>query len=452
MKYMKEEKNFLNKLLKPKDVIVFACSGGPDSMCLLNLLWEQKTTKEITLICAHINHNQRVESEEEWKFVKKYCTERNIIFEGMKIKTYSKENFHKEAHQKRKEFYEQLVKKYHANYLMTGHHGDDLIETVLMRLTRGSSIQGYKGFSKIQKEGNYTLVRPLITATKDQIKEYNIQNNIPYATDKSNEKDKYTRNRYRHHILPFLKKENKNVHQQFLRFNEELCRINEFLVKFTKNALTECLEFDTLHIVEIKKQDDLIQREIIKMYLYSIYHDEITLLTEKHIESILALIHSSKCNQEIHLPKNYRAKKYYNSLKVEKDNKEEHKIIELNDRIQWDNKVWIEKIENSQEKNNFVIRLNSNELKFPLMVRTRRNDDKIEVKNATGHQKVNRIFIDKKVPLDERSNWPIVMDGTGQIIWIPGLKKSKFDKEIKEKYDIIYKYNVSKERIYATKK
>lgn len=449
---MHTELQFLDNLLKNNDTVVVACSGGPDSMCLLNLLLQLKIPKKLNLICAHINHKQRKESTDEWIYVKDFCQKNNIIFEGMEINSYTQRNFHNEAHQKRKKFYEELVLKYHAKYLMTGHHGDDLIETILMRITRGSSINGYKGFSKIQNEHNYQVVRPLITTTKEKIKEYNINKNITYFIDKSNEKDKYTRNRYRHYVLPFLKSENQNVHLKFLKFNEELCRINEFIVKFTKDALTKCLDFDTLHIVEMRKYEELIQREIIKEYLHSIFKEDIILLNDIHIENVLKLIHTQKSYQEISLPNNWKAKKRYNELKVEKDVKESYKVIELNDSVCFSNGDSIKKLESSDEKNNYVIRLNSKELVFPLEIRHRNYNSKIEVKNDQGHQKVNRIFIDKKIPKDKRDSWPILVDQTGQVLWIPGVKKSKFDKEINEKYDIIYKYNLSKEKNYATKK
>lgn len=436
---MKTEKLFLEKILKDTDTIVFACSGGPDSMCLLNLLYQFQNKKNLTLVCAHVNHNVRKESEEEYLFVKEYCEQRKIIFEGLKLEKISKNNFHNDAHQKRRDFFEKIVEKYQAQYLMTAHHGDDLIETILMRLTRGTSLNGYKGFSKIQQEKNYQIIRPLITTTKKEIEEYDKLNKIPYVIDESNNKDKYTRNRYRHYILPFLKKENKNVHQKFLQFNEEICRINEFLVKFTKNALTDCLENDNLLIVELKKLDLLIQQEVLKEYLYQIYQNDIVYLNEKHLKSLLQLINNEKSSGKISLPKNKVAIKTYQYFKIEDDIRKNDYCIELKEEFVFLSKR-IQKIKDTTEKNNFVIRLNSQEISLPLYVRNRKENDKIQGKNMVGHQKIKKIFIDYKIPIDLRDSYPIITDAKNEIIWVPGLKKSKFDKEIDEKYDIIYKY------------
>ena len=97
----------------------------------------------------------------------------------------------------------------------------------------------------------------------------------------------------------------------------------------------------------------------------------------------------------------------------------------------------IKKIPVSDDHSNYTIRLNSEELVLPLYVATRCPGDKIPVKNMAGTKKVKEIFIDMKIPKIKRDNWLLVKDATGQVIWVPGLKKSKFDKENNEKYDII---------------
>src|SRR5699024_2935456 len=122
------------------------------------------------------------------------------------------------ARLKRYNFFDELVHTYHAKYLMTAHHGDDLMETILMRLTRGSSLKGYAGFKKEYKKDNYKVVRPLITQTKQEIIEYMDNLGLKYFIDESNFSDKYTRNRYRKNILPFLKQEDPQVHHKYLKF------------------------------------------------------------------------------------------------------------------------------------------------------------------------------------------------------------------------------------------
>ena len=187
-----------------KDVLVIGLSGGPDSMALLNMLLNYRNKVDITIVAAHVNHNVRRESNKESKFVEEYCNKNNVIFESMKIDKYGDDNFENEARNIRYQFFEELINKYNAKYLLTAHHGDDLIETILMRIVRGSSLSGYAGFKEIAKRDNYTIIRPLINYNKDEILKYDKDNKIPYCVDKTNFMNIHTRNRYRKNILPLL--------------------------------------------------------------------------------------------------------------------------------------------------------------------------------------------------------------------------------------------------------
>ena len=254
-----------NKLkLKASDKIVIGVSAGPDSMFLLNLLIELRKKIKFAIIVSHINHKVRIESDEEEEFLKQYCKDNNVIFEKKEINKYENKNFHAYAREFRYNFYLELINKYHANYLMTAHHGDDLIETILMRLTRGSTLNGYVGISLISNYDNYKIVRPLLYMTKDEIKEYNDNNNIPYRIDKSNYSDKYTRNRYRKYILPFLKEENKNVHLKFLKFSELLENSNNYIEKDIDNVYSKICIDNKLNILEFLKYDLFIQKLVLE--------------------------------------------------------------------------------------------------------------------------------------------------------------------------------------------
>lgn len=132
--------------IKYGDAVVVACSGGPDSMALLSLLCSIKREIDIQVICAHVNHNVRRESESEKVFVERFCRDHNVVFDYMVIEDYGDDNFESEARTKRYNYFGEVVKKYGAKYLFTAHHGDDLMETILMRIVRGSTLRGYSGF------------------------------------------------------------------------------------------------------------------------------------------------------------------------------------------------------------------------------------------------------------------------------------------------------------------
>ena len=114
--------------------------------------------------------------------------------------------------------------------------------------------------------------------------------------------------------------------------------------------------------------------------------------------------------------------------------------IEIHDVVNLPNGKNIVRVNESDDTSNFTIRLNSDEVVLPLYVRTRRDGDKMQVKKMEGRKKVNSIFVDNKISAKDRGVWPVVCDSEENIVWIPGLKKSKFDREIDEKYDIILKY------------
>lgn len=439
---MKETIAYLNSLLKKGDTIIIGLSGGPDSMCLLNIILSLHI--DVNIICAHINHNIRKESYQEMEILEKYCQEKKLTFETTIFPKKSKDSdFNElELREKRYQYFEDLIKKYQAKYLFTAHHGDDLVETILMRITRGSNLKGYSGFQIETPKENYKIIKPLIFTTKQEINEYNNQNNIPFVLDKTNDEDKYTRNRYRHHVLPFLKQENKNIHLKYLKFSRELIKYYDFVEEIVNKELSNRYRNKKLDINGFKDLNELIQTKIIENVLDDNYEKNLYLVSNKHINLILDIIKSNRPNIEINLPDKLKIIKSYNELIItrEQKNKDSYSII-LDGDNELPNGHHIKFINDTDKKSNYYIRLNSKELSLPLRARNRQKGDKMIVKNMKNPKKLKDIFIDSKLSYKERDNQPIVVDSKNQIIWIPGLKKSNFDKEKNENYDIILWYN-----------
>ena len=431
--------NFLkNKLrLKEEDKIVIGVSAGPDSMFLLHLLLVLQKELPFSIIVAHINHNVRVESAEEEEFLKNYCIEHNVIFESRMIEKYEPMNFHVYARNFRYQFYEELIRKYQANYLMTAHHGDDLIETILMRLTRGSTLSGYSGISLISDKKEYKIVRPLLYMTKDEIKEYNDKYHIPYRVDKSNFSSKYTRNRYRMKVLPFLKEENKEVHLKFLKFSRMLEGASSYIEKEIDNLYNRIYKEDKLDILKWKGVDPFLKRLLLERILREKLLD-LSEVRDKHIDAILALIEKNRTGTEINLPNEFVARISYNFLEITKKEILETYCLELKEGLVLPNGMKFVKLKEN-ENGNDTLHLESSKIKLPLYVRTKKEGDFMELKGIEGTKKVKDIFIDCKVPKDIRVTYPIVVDGEDKIIWIPKLKKSKYDSKNHEKCDIIIK-------------
>ncbi len=423
------------------DIIVVGCSAGPDSMALIDSLVKIRDKYNLQLVVAHVNHNVRVESFEEAQYVKKYCEDNKLLFETMLIEKYGDDNFENEARNIRYNFFESLVQKYGANYLMTAHHGDDLIETIMMRIVRGSNLSGYGGFKKIVDMDYYKIVRPLIGYTKSELEEYDKENGVKYYIDASNSKDEYTRNRYRKYILPFLKEENSNVHLKFLKFSDSLEEASRFINKERDKALKRVMLADALVIDKFMEEDEYIQKEILYYLLSEFYQDDLILVGDKHIELLMNLIYSKKSNSFINLPNQVVAKKCYNMLELKRDTEEITSYeVEFSQCVMLPNNHSIVKISDTSDNSNNICRLNSEEVVLPLIVRTRKVGDRMMVKGMDGSRKVKDIFIDKKIKLEDRDAWPVVTDSKNRIVWIPGIKKSKFDKKKTESYDIILEY------------
>lgn len=439
---MKSVNDYLTSKLSLNDTVVLGCSGGPDSMALFHLLLEFRKSLNINIICAHVNHKVRTESDNELVWLRKVCNKHKVIFESMIIENYGDDNFHNEARNIRYDFFESLVKKYNAKFLLTAHHGDDLVETILMRIVRGSTINGYAGFKQEVAMDGYSIIRPLIYVTKDEILEFDKKNNIDYVIDKSNFSDKYTRNRYRKVVLPFLKKEDKSVHLKFLKYSKILSEYEDYVNRVANISLNSITSYSNhIDIEKFKHLDEVIQNKIINNLLEKYYQDDLMLISDIHTTLIRNLIYSNRSNSVVYLPNSLLAVKsydkfYFDRLTEQIDSYE----IEISDVVNLPNGKNIKILDKTDLNNNNYCRLNESDIVLPLRVRTRKNGDRMKVKGLNGSKKVKDIFIDSKVPVNKRDLWPVVVDSKDNIVWIPGLKKSKFDVSKNKKCDIILKY------------
>ena len=426
--------------LERGDFVVLGCSYGPDSMALFKTLLELRKTKDINIVCAHVNHGKRKASDLEKEELEEFCKKNNVIFEYMKIDRYGDDNFHNEARNIRYQFFEQIVRKYQAKYLLTAHHGDDLMETILMRLTRGSTLKGYSGFQKLVKFYDYSIYRPFIGLTKKQLEDYCHKNNIKYAVDSSNSSSVYTRNRYRKVVLPFLKNEDKNVHQKFLKFSNLLYRADLYIEKEADKCLEQVIVDNTLLIDKFLQIDSFLQGIILEKFVSNFYQDDLILINDKHISLLMKLILSRKSNSKVNLPNDVVVTKSYNRLQIERNPGVISSYeIEISNEVLLPNSHTLKMVDKVVGNSNNIIKLSSKELSLPLIVRTRKFGDMMIIKGG-GKKKIKDIFIDKKIPIRDRDLWPVVVDSAGQVVFLPGLKKSKFDKTNDEFYDIILEY------------
>ncbi|WP_243292561.1 tRNA lysidine(34) synthetase TilS [Bacillus sp. FJAT-47783] len=433
------------QLIEHHSTVVVGVSGGPDSLALLHILYCLRHTFSLHLVAAHVDHMFRGrQSEEEMDDVKKFCQSLGIrcVTKQIDVKAYAKkERLNKQAAARecRYAFFKEVMEEYDADVLALGHHGDDQVETILMKLVRGTVGKGLIGISKKRKFGRGYLVRPLLSVTKKEILTYCEKHGINPRFDPSNEQDMYTRNRFRKYILPFLKKENPQVHQHFQYFSEILEEDEQFLEELAIEKMNKVMERKTnfeviMKVSEFKKLPPPLQRRVIHLilnYLSKGHHSPA--FSAIHIESIKGMMYQPHPSSTMDFPLGFKAIKSYDKFTI--TNKPPKPIpyefhLKIPGEITLPNgkKIICETFEGVPTyKDHHTFFLPLHLLNEPLTVRSRRAGDKIHVKGMNGSKKVKDIYIDKKVPKDEREVWPIIEDGKGNIIWIPLLKKSIFE-------------------------
>ena len=443
--------NFIKNIdLNNDNYVIVGVSSGPDSMALLHIL---ETNLKCKIVCAHINHNVRKQSNEEEEYLKKYCNQKNIIFESLKITSYKESNFENEARKKRYAFYEKLLTKYNSHNLFLAHHGDDLIETIIMKIIRGSNLEGYAGIKTFSYLNNYKIIRPLLSLTKEDILKYNKDNNIKYYIDDTNDNTIYTRNRYRKCFLPLLKKEDKDVHLKFLKYSNTLQEYHNYIEYEIEKKINCIYQSNSINIKELNKEHPFMKKNIIFYILSQIYNNKSNIIKENNLLDILKMTTDNKPNYSINLPKNYIAKKEYNYIYIEKKNEKNNQSYKkiLQNINQIDDMI-ITLVDNIDTDGNDICRLNSSKIKLPLYLRNKKDGDTIEVKGLNGTKKIKDIFINSKIPKDKRNNYPLLVDSNDNILWIPNIKKSKYNVKKDEFCDIILTSHKEGENLNEEKK
>ena len=421
--------------------VLVGVSGGPDSLALLHFFWSKQEEWNISIIAAHVDHMFRgEESLEEAKFVEEFCKEKSIPFVWRRIDVpgYIKKtglNGQTAARDCRYLFFKEMITKYEIDYLALGHHGDDQAETILMRLTRGSTGRARAGMPFKRRFGEAMLFRPFLCLERLEIEEYCSIHELNPRRDPSNEKEVYSRNRFRKHVMPFLKNENNHVIQHFQRFSEEIAEDERFLMELTiqtwNTVVTDKKENEiVIDINEFLSIANSLQRRCIQLILNYLYKDKPASLSALHTDQIIALLNSPHSSGNIDLPENLKVVKSYQlayfQLNFPTEDPFYYEISKTGELLlpngHYIKVEYIDKRPQYLETNSLLLCPDS--IEYPLIIRTRWNGDRMKLRGMVGTKKVKRIFMDEKIPIQQRATWPIVTDGANNLLWIPGLKKS----------------------------
>ena len=396
----------INIVLDKNKKYIVACSFGPDSMALLDALLKQ----QYSVAVAHVNYRKRDVSIDEQRNLTKYCDDRHIrihVLDLLGVKHHG--NFQEWAREQRYNFFKKVLEEEKADAVLVAHQQDDVIETFLMQKKRGNFVK-FAGISRENEICGVKVIRPLLDYSKKYLLNYDIENSVPYSIDESNLTDHYTRNIFRHHVVEKMSEsEREKILKEIDNLNRQDCDVKKCSTK---------MEFLSLSYEQI----------IILLNIYMEKTGEHRDLSHKYIEEIKKAI-SKKTNISFSITKSFSLEFDYENVYFVN----EKKIVKYRNEfintfrnefidIDFSNGTLDRKID-LKNKNLFIKNLDKN--------------DKIIIKDY--YTKVNRLFIDWKMPLFLRKVWPGIYDKNGTLLYIPRYR-SEFKDNHTSKFVINTKY------------
>lgn len=430
-------KQFIDRhqLLHSGATVVVGVSGGPDSLALLHYLWKEERSRKLQLIVAHAEHGLRGESSiADCKFVESFCNERKIPFvakhlDVKKVMLEKNVSTQMAAREARYQFFREVMEKYEAHYLALAQHGDDQIETMLMRQVRGTYSYGLAGIPVRRRFATGEIIRPFLGITKRDIEQYCKEEQLQPRFDESNDHDDYVRNRFRKYVLPFLKEENPLVHHHFQKLSEYLTEDEHFLMELVQQHLENIIIAKTdreitISIQEMNKLAKPLQRRAFHLILVYLYGNISLNITQLHIEQLQALSLSTSPSKIIYLPDGAIARRNYEKLiftfQTEQENDYEY-CLHIPGMIDLDfgtiKGEYVSTVRKTTDLHTFIC--DADQISLPLIVRSKRDGDFMYPLGLGGRKKVNRLFIDRKIDRTLRTKWPLIVDQEGDILWIP---------------------------------
>lgn len=369
---------------------VVACSGGPDSMALLDQLNKQGRD----IVVAHVNYKHRDTADRDENIVKEYCQKYGILVRVC-YPIHEKGNFQAWARDVRYAFFEEVADEFDTKLLYVAHQMDDVIETYFFQKKR-NMICDYYGLKQESSRHGYKIIRPLLSYTKAELQMYCVENGVSFGIDESNLTNHYTRNVIRHTQIEKMSRKEKEewilkIEEENAVWKKQRNQINLFLKGWNydiqlllnqENAwlYLDSFLFNTLHHHFSRK-----------------YMEELCIQLKSNvlieIENYLLERHNNKL---YFLPKPKDVNYKLNALKI--GEYEDFTILSQGNRIE-----------------GFSVEASD----FPLIIRRVRANDSIKMR--FGNKNVHRFFVDRKISKIQRKYWLVVENKLGHVIFVPGL-------------------------------
>ncbi len=436
-----------NSLINKGDTVICAVSGGADSICLLHVMLALKEEFDLRIAIANVNHLIRgEESDRDSDFVKKVCRDYGVecYYREYNVPRIAKERKIGEeecGRNLRYEFFEEVSQKLGNAKIATAHNLDDCAETILFRMARGSSPAGLRGI----RYRRQNIIRPLLDVKRSEIEKYLCDRGQKWCEDSTNALPIYARNKIRLSVIPSLDEISSGAAHKIVQTSKMIAEDNEFLEKEAEKLLQKCF-FETYLLVNpVIEAPSPIGRRVAAQILKS-WDAQITF---ERVESFLEFLKKDS-GKRFDIAKNVYAEKNYDKLYIRSIEAQKSYVSVLTEESPLCDRGWrLEALVTdtpTKKSTNAMALFDADEVKLPLIVRYRKNGDKMRPKGISGTKKLSDIFTDEKINRYERDYIPIV-EKDGEILYLCGIRQSGlFNVTEKTKKYLIIKYTSTKER------
>ena len=380
-------------MVRPGDRVICAVSGGADSMALLWCMWMLRGKLGVQVEAAHFNHHLRgAESDRDEEFVRRFCEFHDIpLHVGRKAVVPGKKGLEAAAREARYDFLRRL-----NGTIATAHTADDNAETVLLHLIRGAGLRGLGGITP-KGEG---LIRPMLDVTREEVEAYLAENWISHVEDSSNGSDVFLRNRIRHGVMPLLERENPSLETNLSAMAQRL-RLDEALLAELADGL------DPTDVTALRQAHPSLRRRALERLLKDSGLPE---PSASHIAQAEALIFGSNPSAWAKFPRGVILRRSYDKLTVGSERPaletvtlEPGQSLVLSTGVE----VRCEAVSDGENTpHSFVV--------CPvgaITIRSRQPGDAITLSGGT--KMLKKLFIDRKIPAQERLRIPVAADSRG---------------------------------------
>ena len=455
-------------------LLVVGISGGPDSSTLLHCLSRLSERHGLALHAAHLNHDFRgEEAEEDARFAAALASSLGVAatVEQKDVAEYQRRrrisSFEQAARELRYSFLAQVAEETGASGVAVGHTSDDLAETVLLHILRGSGIQGLRGMSESSpwpfpgNNGNLRLFRPLLKVTRADTEGYCRELGQEYREDTGNLLHRFTRNRVRRNLMPLLASEyNPKVRESLVRLSRtaglELDYMAAEIERVWPQAAREEKDAVSFDRAELAGLHPALQKLLFRR-AYACLTGDFRRLGERHLAAMAELTQSAKTGRSVDLPNGLRFQRSYEFLRLSRlsdaaacpfpelqgayslsipavaAGEAVHQAGPWRVTLRWEHSLSQRVDSRSGDAaaatgpSSWTAYFDPNALEQPLEVRTRQPGDRIQPLGMSGEKKLQDFFSDARVPREWRDRVPLLVAGRG-IAWVVGFRIAEWAK------------------------